>query len=128
MIGMMTKRQQTTTIDSGTEARAGTEEHLGIELSVTPVGLEPIIPGSVGRCLIHWATGPPEQVGSSVTGRIAGGRQIAHSTNDSVGRSLATTGEGSPATALTPVGLEPTIPGSVGPGRCFTGWPLGRGL
>ena len=25
---------------------------------VTPVGLEPTIPGSVGRCLIHWATGP----------------------------------------------------------------------
>ena len=23
-----------------------------------PVGLEPTIPGSVGRCLIHWATGP----------------------------------------------------------------------
>ena len=22
------------------------------------VGLEPTIPGSVGRCLIHWATGP----------------------------------------------------------------------
>ena len=58
MIGMMTKRQQTTTIDSGTEARAGTEEHRGIELSMTPVGLEPTIPGSVGRCLIHWATGP----------------------------------------------------------------------
>ena len=29
---------------------------------VTPVGLEPTIPGSVGRCLIHWATGPAEQV------------------------------------------------------------------
>ena len=25
---------------------------------MTPVGLEPTIPGSVGRCLIHWATGP----------------------------------------------------------------------
>ena len=25
---------------------------------MTPVGLEPAIPGSVGRCLIHWATGP----------------------------------------------------------------------
>ena len=23
-----------------------------------PVGLEPTIPGSVGRCLVHWATGP----------------------------------------------------------------------
>lgn len=32
---------------------------------MTPVGLEPTIPGSVGRCLIHWATGPsslPDQV------------------------------------------------------------------
>ena len=26
--------------------------------NVTPAGLEPAIPGSVGRCLIHWATGP----------------------------------------------------------------------
>ena len=28
------------------------------QAQVTPVGLEPTIPGSVGRCLIHWATGP----------------------------------------------------------------------
>ena len=28
------------------------------QISVTPVGLEPTIPSSVGRCLIHWATGP----------------------------------------------------------------------
>ena len=26
--------------------------------AMTPAGLEPAIPGSVGRCLIHWATGP----------------------------------------------------------------------
>ena len=26
--------------------------------NMTPAGLEPAIPGSVGRCLIHWATGP----------------------------------------------------------------------
>ena len=25
---------------------------------MTPAGLEPAIPGPVGRCLIHWATGP----------------------------------------------------------------------
>ena len=25
---------------------------------MTPAGLDPTIPGSVGRCLIHWATGP----------------------------------------------------------------------
>jgi hypothetical protein len=25
---------------------------------MTPPGLEPAIPGSVGRCLIHWATEP----------------------------------------------------------------------
>jgi hypothetical protein len=28
--------------------------------NMTPAGLEPAIPGSVGRCLIHWATGPVE--------------------------------------------------------------------
>ncbi len=33
---------------------------------MTPAGLEPAIPGSVGRCLIHWATGP-----DSVLGHIA---------------------------------------------------------
>ena len=27
---------------------------------MTPAGLEPAIPGSVGRCLIHWATGPDD--------------------------------------------------------------------
>ena len=25
---------------------------------MTPAGLEPAMPGSIGRCLIHWATGP----------------------------------------------------------------------
>ena len=29
---------------------------------MTPAGLEPAIPGSVGRCLIHWATGPLMEV------------------------------------------------------------------
>ena len=29
--------------------------------AMTPAGLEPAIPGSVGRCLIHWATGPLQQ-------------------------------------------------------------------
>ena len=28
---------------------------------MTPAGLEPAIPGSVGRCLIHWATGPVDE-------------------------------------------------------------------
>ena len=27
-------------------------------LQMNPAGLEPAIPSSVGRCLIHWATGP----------------------------------------------------------------------
>ena len=30
------------------------------QTTMTPAGLEPAIPGSVGRCLIHWATGPPD--------------------------------------------------------------------
>ena len=29
--------------------------------AMTPAGLEPAIPSSVGRCLIHWATGPVHQ-------------------------------------------------------------------
>ena len=34
--------------------------------NMTPAGLEPAIPGSVGRCLIHWATGPMRQEASPV--------------------------------------------------------------
>ena len=30
------------------------------EKNLILVGLEPTIPGSVGRCLIHWATGPTD--------------------------------------------------------------------
>ena len=30
----------------------------GTRSFMTPAGLEPAIPGSIGRCLIHWATGP----------------------------------------------------------------------
>ena len=33
-------------------------EPWGQSVKVILVGLEPTIPGSVGRCLIHWATGP----------------------------------------------------------------------
>ena len=29
-------------------------------VNMTPAGLEPAIPGSVGRCRIHWATGPSD--------------------------------------------------------------------
>ena len=35
---------------------------LTVIVKMTPAGLEPAIPGSVGRCLIHWATGPVAQV------------------------------------------------------------------
>ena len=38
------------------------------EKKMTPAGLEPAIPGSVGRCHIHWATGPDE---SEVAARAA---------------------------------------------------------
>ena len=31
---------------------------LWLQHQMNPAGLEPAIPGSVGRCLIHWATGP----------------------------------------------------------------------
>ena len=34
------------------------EARRSIDVKMTPAGLEPAIPGSVGRCLIHWATGP----------------------------------------------------------------------
>ena len=43
---------------------ASVKQHAGPErgnargYKMTPAGLDPAIPGSVGRCLIHWATGP----------------------------------------------------------------------
>ena len=36
----------------------GKQVRFGWKCKMTPGGLEPAIPGSVGRCLIHWATGP----------------------------------------------------------------------
>ena len=47
-------------------------------LQMTPAGLEPAIPGSVGRCLIHWATGPIENLGTNKHLSFAGkGPKIA---------------------------------------------------
>ena len=37
--------------------RRSTARNADVE-NMTPAGLKPTIPGSVGRCLIHWATGP----------------------------------------------------------------------
>ena len=37
---------------------------------MTPGGLEPAIPGSVGRCLIHWATGPVQAPRASALERF----------------------------------------------------------
>ena len=36
---------------------------------MTPAGLKPAIPGSVGRCLIHWATGPVASIHSYIVWR-----------------------------------------------------------
>ena len=38
-----------------------TRDGLRSNANMTPAGLEPAIPGSVGRCLIHWAMGPDIQ-------------------------------------------------------------------
>ena len=44
------------------DQRARLGHHINVRAErakcMTPAGLEPAIPGSVGRCLIHWATGP----------------------------------------------------------------------
>ena len=39
-------------------ALGGGVGRVAADIQMTPAGLEPAIPGSVGRCLIHWATGP----------------------------------------------------------------------
>ena len=67
----------------------------------TPVGLEPTIPGSVGRCLIHWATGP-----LSARHRICDA-EVTH-LGGRKGRA---------------VGLKPALPGSLG--RCLVHWAAG---
>ena len=78
----------------------------GLETTVsqecmTPVGLEPTIPGSVGRCLIHWATGPVSALPRISTSEVThlGGL------NDRT------------------AGLEPVFPGSEG--RCLVHWARG---
>ena len=43
-----------------------TRDGLRSNANMTPAGLEPAIPGSVGRCLIHWATGPAEMSGTGL--------------------------------------------------------------
>ena len=48
---------------------------------MNPAGLEPAIPGSVGRCLIHWATGPLANVyttGFSATSVATRRLRVAH--------------------------------------------------
>ena len=51
-------------------------------MAMTPAGLEPAIPGSVGRCLIHWARGPAEKgsfakMRSHIWKLLDSGKQIA---------------------------------------------------
>jgi hypothetical protein len=40
------------------DSNPGRSTGFAFKPQMTPAGLEPAIPGSVGRCLIHWATGP----------------------------------------------------------------------
>ena len=66
---------------------ARTHHHAVVQARrLTSAGLEPAIPGSVGRCLIHWATGPVDPclgessialppVHAASTYRDMGGRQ-----------------------------------------------------
>ena len=68
---------------------------------MTPAGFEPAIPGSVGRCLIHWATGP-----LSARHRISD-PEVTH-LGGRKGRA---------------VGLKPALPGSLG--RCLVHWAAG---
>ena len=44
---------------------------------MTPAGLEPAIPGSVGRCLIHWATGPDVRARSEAVAMVDVHRKTA---------------------------------------------------
>ena len=69
--------------------------------AMTPAGLEPAIPSSVGRCLIHWATGP-----LSARHRISDA-EVTH-LGGRKGKA---------------VGLKPALPGSLG--RRFVHWAAG---
>ena len=121
------------------------------------VGLEPTIPSSVGRCLIHWATGPlgkgcldssHPQPCKGCSGNWAQVLSQSHATRPvsqlmaSAGRSVvferalelqhSGTWDFSAVTEwkndMILVGLEPTIPSSVG--RCRIHWatgPLSKG-
>ena len=145
---------------------------------MTPAGLEPAIPGSIGRCLIHWATGPSVNL-ANLSGDFSHliNTHIAHLFHASGlaaelffcvprlvlprGLCLEALGQSAPSaptkpgqavlrrhpqrntrngcmllflarpfcwllwsnTAMTPAGLEPAIPGSVG--RCLIHWATG---
>ena len=57
--GQLRKKLKRNAVTAGDKGRksAGNAEVVE-KRTMTPAGLEPAIPGSVGRCLIHWATGP----------------------------------------------------------------------
>ena len=69
------------------------------DTAVTPAGLEPAIPGSVGRCLIHWATGPVEHRNL---------RQVCFYTRKPATKSLYFA-QGSPKPRLRWSGLQATV-------------------
>ena len=81
--------------------RSGEDDDCAERECMTPVGLEPTIPGSVGRCLIHWATGP-----LSARHRISDA-EVTH-LGGRKGKA---------------VGLKPALPGSLG--RRLVHWAAG---
>ena len=78
---------------------------------MTLAGLEPAVPGSVGRCLIHWATGPLVQeqpLEYFLTGQVAPQARLAQLVERK-------------ALNLVVAGSSPTVGGFAGP----TAYPAG---
>ena len=99
-------------------------------MQMTLAGLEPAIPGSVGRCLIHWATGP--------CALFAPGPQRPHCGEKSAAQIFQETFVGAPPlpkARTTPRGSEPRVQAAPAPrthrdpprgkGDCRSEWCLG---
>ena len=60
------------------------------QATMTPAGLEPAIPGSVGRCLIHWATGPSKSTSGIANNRKRNTKQPHHRRHQMIQTQCAT--------------------------------------
>ena len=60
------------------------------QATMTPAGLEPAIPGPVGRCIIHWALGPSKRTRGIANNRKRNTKQPHHRRHQMIQTQCAT--------------------------------------